>query len=170
MVGHWLKDCYYLFPNLGHWPDCQLIIQCRRSFQTYALKYVYIFLVFVCFENLLAHFLVFSYRKELYDDSKSLNSAGCWERRKMLPAKFILDGLLGGVSRGMRSSIIKGNILLRDMFTTHSTNSFLSENDLINFTLDNQAFVRGIVFKLPCPRLLKISHSNSIMTALVGWF
>lgn len=49
----------------------------------------------------------------------------------MLPAKFILDGLLGGVSRGMRSSIIKGNILLRDMFTTHSTNSFLSENDLI---------------------------------------
>ena len=49
----------------------------------------------------------------------------------MLPAKFILDGLRGGVSRGMRSSIIKGNIYLRDMFTTHSTNSFLSENDLI---------------------------------------
>ena len=49
----------------------------------------------------------------------------------MLPAKFILDGLRGGVSRGMRSSIIKGNIYLRDMFTTHSTNSFLSEHDLI---------------------------------------
>ena len=79
----------------------------------------------------LSTFLVSSYRKELYDDSESLNSAGCWERRKMLPAKFILDGLRGGVSRGMRSSIIKGNIYLRDMFTTHSTNSFLSENDLI---------------------------------------
>ena len=79
----------------------------------------------------LSTFLVSSYGKELYDDSESLNSAGCWERRKMLPAKFILDGLRGGVSRGMRSSIIKGNIYLRDMFTTHSTNSFLSENDLI---------------------------------------
>ena len=79
----------------------------------------------------LSTFLVSSYRKELYDDSESLNSAGCWERRKMLPAKFILDGLRGGVSRGMRSSIIKGNIYLRDMFTTHSTNSFLSEHDLI---------------------------------------
>ena len=79
----------------------------------------------------LSTFLVSSYRKELYDDSESLNSVGCWERRKMLPAKFILDGLRGGVSRGMRSSIIKGNIYLRDMFTTHSTNSFLSEHDLI---------------------------------------
>ena len=79
----------------------------------------------------LSTFLVSSYRKELFDDSESLNSAGCWERRKMLPAKFILDGLRGGVSRGMRSSIIKGNIYLRDMFTTHSTNSFLSEHDLI---------------------------------------
>ena len=79
----------------------------------------------------LSTFLVSSYGKELYDDSESLNSAGCWERRKMLPAKFILDGLRGGVSRGMRSSIIKGNIYLRDMFTTHSTNSFLSEHDLI---------------------------------------
>ena len=79
----------------------------------------------------LSTFLVSSYRKELYDDSESLNSVGCWERRKMLPAKFILDGLRGGVSRGMRSIIIKGNIYLRDMFTTHSTNSFLSEHDLI---------------------------------------
>ena len=79
----------------------------------------------------LSTFLVSSYRKELYDDSESLNSVGCWERRKMLPAKFILDGLRGGDSRGMRSSIIKGNIYLRDMFTTHSTNSFLSEHDLI---------------------------------------
>ena len=61
----------------------------------------------------LSTFLVSSYGKELYDDSESLNSAGCWERRKMLPAKFILDGLRGGDSRGMRSSIIKGNIYLR---------------------------------------------------------
>ena len=68
----------------------------------------------------------------------------------MLPAKFILDGLRarGGVSYGMRSSIIKSNILVRDMFTTHCTNSFLSENEWFNLGFRSRHSIETALTKI----------------------